>query len=550
MRTMATTSTAVREGAEDLAKHECIPFGAVPHSTKLFLDFLSHTSTVRPFYPTQPSFEGVAKFAKGIDFPADRRASIAAVLERQNRAFGSSAAAMKNIERFRGGAVAVLSGQQVGLFGGPLYSVLKAVSAVAMAKDLSENGVAAVPIFWLATEDHDLAEVNHTFYVESGHLKKVTSTSKGKSSAPVGDIAFGAEIEKAAQDFASHLRDEGLAEAVRSSYRSGETFGSAFGKLFARLFADYGLILVDPLDTELHRIGASILKKAAEHASELNSALLARGKQLRDAEYHEQVKVTAQSTLLFSLEHGQRTAIHLAGEDFMIGAKRVTRAELLQEIDRHPELFSANVLLRPVLQDYLFPTATYFGGAAEVAYFAQLGVVYEKLLGKVTPVMPRFSATILSRQHERMLQQYKLGMPDLFHGTAELQEKLAATALPSALQHEFAAAKDAVRAHVEKIQSHLKLLDSTLVDAAERSGRKMQYQLSKIARKAARAEVRRNPKLQADADTILSELFPEKDLQERTLPGVWFLAQHKGLLDSLLALAEEYCPGHHIVVSD
>jgi bacillithiol synthase len=425
--------------------------------------------------------------------------------------------------------------------------VLKAVSAIQMAKDLTDRGADAVPIFWLATEDHDLAEVNHTFVCANGSLKKLTSSSKGKNDAPVGDVRFGDEITALADEFASTLADAGLAKIVRETYRAGETFGSAFGKLFARLFEQYGLILLDPLDQDLHKLAAPLLRSAAEQAHEIDVALLARGKQLRADGYHEQVKVTESSTLLFSLRNGQRTVIQVAGDDFMLGAQKVPRVELLKEVSEDPELFSANVLLRPVMQDYLLPTAVYFGGAAEVAYFAQVAVVYEKLLGRVTPVMPRFSATVLSTEHQRLLQKYRLGMPDLFHGTEQLEEKLAATALAAPLQHELAAASDAVREHIAKLQGHLKSLDPTLVDAAARSGRKMQYQLSKIGRKAARAEARQNAELVADAVEILCELFPGKDLQERTLPGVYFVAKHPGLIKDLLALAGEYCPGHHLV---
>jgi bacillithiol synthase len=544
---MTVAAKRTGEGDSKLAKHECIPFAAVPHSAPLFLDFISHSSKVNPFYPHKPIIEEVERFARGLEYPVERRAAMASILERQNRAFGSSKQAMQLIERLRSGAVAVISGQQVGLFGGPLYSVLKAVSAIQMAKDLTERGVEAVPVFWLATEDHDLAEVNHAFYCSGGTLKKVTSTSTGKSEAPVGEIRFGQEIEAVADEFAATLSDKTIAAAVRESYTTGETFGSAFGNLFARLFADHGLILLDPLDAELHKLAAPVLRSAAEQAHELDLALLERGKELRAAGYHEQVKVTAASTLLFSLKGGHRKVIQVAGDDFMIGAHKVPRAELLEEVSSHPELFSANVLLRPVMQDYLLPTAVYFGGAAEVAYFAQNAVVSQRVLGRVTPAMARFSATVLSSEDQRLLQKYRLGMPDLFHGTEELQEKLAKTALAPALQHELSAAEDSVRTHIDKLRGQLKTLDPTLVDAAERSGRKMQYQLSKIRRKAARAEARKNAELRADAESILCELFPGKDLQERTLPGVYFLSKYPRLIDDLLYLAGEYCPGHHLV---
>jgi bacillithiol synthase len=534
-------------GDSELAKHECIPFAAVPHSTPLFLDFISNTAKISKYYPHKPTVEDVAAFSAGIEHPQDRRDAVAAILNRQNREFGSSESTLASIERLQRGAVAVISGQQVGLFGGPLYSVLKAVSAIQFARELTEKGVNAVPVFWLATEDHDLAEVNHTFACIDGELKKLSSASKGKNDAPVGDVHFADEIAAVVGEFTRTIADQKIAGIIRESYRAGESFGSAFAKTFAKLFTEYGLILLDPLDPELHKLAAPILRSAAEHSHELDVALLARGKELRADGYHEQVKVTEASTLLFSIRNGQRTVIHVAGNDFLIGAHKVPRSELLDDVSKHPELYSANVLLRPVMQDFLLPTAAYFGGAAEVAYFAQVAVVYEKLLGRVTPVMPRFSATILSAEHQRLLQKYRLGMPDLFHGTENLQEKLAAAVLPVPLQHELAAATDAVREHITKLQGHLQSLDPTLVDAAARSGRKMLYQVSKTGRKAARAEARRNAQLVADSNSILCELFPEKDLQERTLPGVFFLAQHPGLIEDLLELAAEHCPGHHLV---
>ncbi|HEX8927039.1 MAG TPA: bacillithiol biosynthesis cysteine-adding enzyme BshC, partial [Terriglobales bacterium] len=333
-----------------------------------------------------------------------------------------------------------------------------------------------------------------------------------------------------------------------ASYAEGETYGSAFGKLFARLFAEYGLVLVNPLDSELHAIAGPLMVKALKQADELDSALLTRGKQLRDAGYHEQVKVTPSSTLLFSIQGGKRTVIHLAGENFMIGAKIVAREELLARVAEHPEEFSANVLLRPVMQDWLFPTAAYLGGPAEVAYFAQANVLYEKLLGQTTPVLPRLSATIISGRMERLLRRYHLSIPDLFHGSEHLRETLAARVLPAGLQQLFLSSFDNLESMLHELTTDLDKLDHTLVDAAERAGRKMHYQLTRLSAKAARAELRRNQQLVIDSDLIETELYPNRDMQERSIPGVYFLAQHgAGLIETLIGLASAHCPGHQLV---
>ena len=308
---------------------------------------------------------------------------MADVLERQNREWEASAETFASIDRLRAGAVAVVSGQQVGLFGGPLYSILKAASALQLAAELSAKGIAAVPIFWLATEDHDLAEVNQIALPGAdGRFETATVPLKAKANIPVGEVRFGPEIE-ALVERACELLDGEIAGMLRASYRTGETFGSAFARLFSRIFAGTGLVLMQPLDREVHVIARPVLLEAAQRAEEIDRELLRRGKALRDAGYHEQVKVTGSSTLLFILEDGERTVMQIAGTDFLVGsARKLPRTEVLQRIEEFPEQFSPNVLLRPVVQDYLLPTVVYFGGPAEIAYFAQAAVVYEQLLGR------------------------------------------------------------------------------------------------------------------------------------------------------------------------
>jgi len=528
----------------------CIPFSAIPHSSCLFQSFLFRHPEVSSLYPHQPDVATVAAYARtlGAKYPAGRRAQIAGILERQNRAWGASQATRANIARLRAGAVAVISGQQVGLFGGPLFSLLKAASALQLAAELTAQGVDAVPVFWLATEDHDLDEVNHAWLPAGEELRRFTSQSRGESAAPVGAVRFTAEINRLASEFAGLLGPGPVAEAIIACYAEGETFGSAFARLYTRLLSSTGLVLVDPLDPEIHAVTAPLMVAAAEAAEALDHALLERGKQLRDAGYHEQVKVTPASTLLFSMEDERRTVVHLAGEDFLIGTRRVPRSELLSRIQSHPEQFSANVLLRPVLQDHLFPTAAYFGGPAEVAYFAQANVVYERLLGRATPVLPRLSATIINGKQERLLRRYSLSLADLFHGSEELQERLAARVLPGGLREQFAAAGETLSKIEQGLMRPLDALDHTLTDASARAARKMQYQLNRLAAKAARAELRRNQQLITDSRQILTGLFPEKGLQERTIPGVFFLASHgTELMQTLIAVAATHCAGHHLI---
>ena len=532
----------------DRVKSECMPFTAIPHNSRLFLDFLFAFEKVEAFYAHRPQSRAVLEYAQKLDFPIERRAQVAAVLERQNREWGASAQTLESIERFRRGAVACISGQQVGVLGGPLYSVLKAVSALQMAEELTAQGTEAIPLFWLATEDHDLAEIASVTLPGGCELEKLTATEQTGSEAPVGRLPLEPRITAVVERASQLLGPGWVSEALDESYRAGESYGSAFARLFTRLLAGTGLVLVDPLDDELHRIARPLLVAAAERAEELDEALLERGRALLRAGYHEQVRVTPESTLLFSMEGNRRTVLHRAGDGFMVSAQRVERQAMLGRIAAHPEQFSANVLLRPVVQDYLFPTAVYFAGPSEIAYFAQAGVVYEKLLGRRTPVLPRLSATLISPAMSELMERYGLSFCDLFHGGEQVSELLASRVLAPGLRSALQETKGSLERHLEGLRAELQKLDPTLVDAASRSQRKMLYQLSKIGSKAARAELRRNHGLTEDACRVLTELFPHKELQERVLPGIYFLAQYgPELIGDLKKAAAKQCPGHQIV---
>src|SRR5580658_8499752 len=182
-------------------KSQCLPFQQIPHTTRLFLDYLSYTPSVRGMYPRSPIFsEWVKDEAQRVVYDDARRGKVSEILERQNRAWGASAKTLANIERLRHGALAAVTGQQVGLFGGPLFSIFKALTAVKLAEEATAAGVDCVPVFWLATEDHDLAEVSHVsllsehglpapFTVESHALESYVAD------APVGTVKFGPEIK-------------------------------------------------------------------------------------------------------------------------------------------------------------------------------------------------------------------------------------------------------------------------------------------------------------------------------------------------------------------
>jgi bacillithiol biosynthesis cysteine-adding enzyme BshC len=536
-------------------KSECLPFSQIPHTTRLFADFLSDYSKVQQFYPRSAYFNQWFKDeASNLSYAAERREAVSAILDRQNRSWNVSAKTLENIARLRTGASAVVTGQQVGLFGGPAFTIFKALTAIRFAEHATRSGVDCVPVFWLATEDHDLAEVNQVSIPGSdGSLQKLTTPAQGLPNAPVGTVRFGSEIEAVVEAATGLLGPGEISDFLREAYRPGETFGNAFASLLARLFADWGVILLDATDPEFHRIAEPIYRTAIERAADLDGALLNRGKALEVAGYHQQVKVTPSSTLVFTVRNGVRVPVHrrVNGEgnaEFLIEEERISKADLLSCITSSPWDFSGNALLRPVIQDYLLPTLAYTGGSAEVAYFAQVAVVYEMLLGRVTPIVPRFSATIVEPKPKTFLERYGLRLADLFQGPEALRELMASRTLPKELQSAFDQAEASLEKSLAAIREGLARLDSTLVDSATNAASKMQHQLSQLRLKAARAELRNTEVLTRKADVLSNLLYPGKALQEREIAGVYFVARYgREFLRDVYETIHPDCVDHQII---
>lgn len=532
-------------------KSHCFPFRQVPHTSKLFLDYLDFSPSVQPFYPRSPRFLEWAKEESGrIRYPADRRERVATILERQNRAWGASGTTLKNIERLRSSACAIVTGQQVGLFGGPVFSIYKALSAVKLAEEARKLEIDAVPIFWLATEDHDFEEVNQIEMPGSdGKLETLVSGAQSRPDAPVGTISFGPEIAQAVGRATELLGDSEIAKLLGECYRAEQNFGSAFAKLFTHLFSDFGVILLDGSDPELDGIAAPLYSAAIERAPEVTQSILDRDAKLHAAGYHQQVKVTSSSTLLFAMRDGARVPIHQTKTgEFLVGEEKVSRQQLLDLALQSPQSFSPNVLLRPVVQDHLLPTLTYIGGAAEVAYFAQAATVYESLAERATPVVPRFSATVIDPKLKALLEKYNLAIPDVFEGPDILRETIAARRLPPNLQSSFEKATAALENSMKAVRESLAELDKTLIESAENAESKMLYQINNLRARAARSELRHSEVIQRHAELISNSLYPGKELQERSFAGIYSLAKHgRQFMDGLLDAMHPDCLDHQII---
>ncbi len=508
--------------------------------------------------------QAVKKEARVLDYPGERRAEVTKILREQNTSFGAGEATRENLDRLAKGAVAVVSGQQVGLFGGPAYAIYKAVSAIQIAQELTRAGVDGVPVFWMATEDHDLDEVRYSTWFHNGKLARFELPGNGDAGQPVGRIPLGPQVAEMVHEASRILTAAGgefVAGIFRESYGAAETYGSSFGKLFARLFAEQGLILLDPLDARLHRVAREVLRKAVEERDELNEALLARGKELDKAGFAAQVKVTARSTSLFRMglgapgdelggtAVGTRQPIAFSGGKFVSGEKSWTKEELIREVRAEPEKFSPNALLRPVLQDFLLPTAAYIAGPAEIAYFAQAEVLYEKVLGRMPVILPRAAYTILDARAEKLLRHYGLKVEEVWRGSQELRRAMETSSVPATLGKTFDKTVKESAGMLAQLKKQIVRLDPTLGGAVETAQRKIAFQLEKLKRKTGKAQALKAGLIAAHEEFLESLLYPHKVLQSRELCFLPFLASWgMGGLKELQALAASSKQSEHKIL--
>ena len=530
---------------------DCYPIAALPHISPLFRDYASgREETLRSFYSSYASRNQWMQRPGQID--PQLRQSVVSQLRAQNRDYGAGPATEANLDRLAEGAAAVVTGQQVALFGGPLLTLLKAATAIRLAADASRLGQPHVPVFWLASEDHDFDEINQAIFPTAHGLDTLRLPHNPGPGKPVGNLPLGGAILPVVEELQRCLGENSISQLLTSLYVPTATFASAFAAFLSRIFSEHGLIVIDASTRTFHALAHSTLRAAIEQADELHDALLERSRTLENAGYHAQVLVAGSSSLLFLIDAstGARNALKRVSKDVWSAANRqYSASELIAILEETPERISPNALLRPVMQDTLLPTSAYVGGPAEVAYFAQSDVVYQRILGHATPIVPRFSATLVEPHLARLLHQHQLALTDVFTTENALAQRLGARAMPVEGKRKLAAAGNALDRELKALTSWMAAQDSGLGHAAEVATSKMLYQMSRLRRLSATFELQREQSLRRHAEALCRTLFPKNNLQERVLAGACFLSPLEApLLDTLVERAQPGDCGHYALL--
>jgi len=380
----------------------------------------------------------------------------------------------------------------------------------------------------MATEDHDLDEVRHTTLFHNGKLVKLELPAGVGNAAPVGRVPLGSEVEVLRRAAVEVLGSDGsteMAAVLNECYESRETYGSAFGKLFARLLKHAGLILLDPLDLRLHRLAEPILSRAVDERDAIDEALLHRDKQLEQAGYAPQVKVTSRSTILFHISQDGRQVITDGDGKFAAGNRTWSQQELLRAVRNEPENFSPNALFRPVVQDFLLPTVAYIGGPAEISYFAQSEVLYRHLLGRMPVMLPRPGFTLVDAKAQRLLKQYGIEVEQVWEGPQELGKRMSAASIPENLATLLQENGGEIQKRLRQWSDAVSVLDPTLETAVETAQNKIEYQTEKLQQMIGRALDRKSGTVASHQEFLSNLIYPNKALQSRELSFLPFAAR-------------------------
>lgn len=527
-------------------------FDHLPFS-KLFKDFIAGNDSIHQFFESsKPGFQALLENVDQLEFHQDRT-RVVQLLSEFNAVFDAPQITQKQIELFSDPeSLAVVTGQQVTLLGGPLFTIYKTITAINTARKLHEKtGRPVIPVFWLADEDHDLEEVSELGLIGQWGTSKILYRQKNyvDGATAAADVMLDEEYERFVTDVFDELDETNFSEKLRleiaKCYTKNKTFSEAFGRWLLHLFSKNGLVLAGSNTPGIKQFSISIFKTAVEKQHQLENSLDNATYNLIEAGYHGQVQVQP-SNLFYFDTHDHRQKIQLTGNDWTAAGKVWSKSELLADIDERPERFSPNVFLRPLVQDHLLPVAAYVGGPGEIAYYAQMREFYTIFEKRMPSIIPRVSMTLVERAIDRISGELPFQWTEYSQRTEDLETAYVKKTDDSDLERLFRV----WRGHVEELSrfksKEIRAIDPTLEASAGKATAIYLHELDKLKGKVYRSVKEQNQIQIERIRRIQNNLFPNGSLQEREIAFIYYMNKY-GLRvwEKLRELLEDETPYTH-----
>jgi len=529
-----------------------VEFSKLPNFNNLFLDYISFGEEERKslnhffnaFYKTNDDFFNVID-EKVHNYNTNRyfdKNILMDILKMQNVEFGGTEATATNIELLkRDDTFAVVTGQQVGLYTGNIYTIYKTISTIKLAKNLKERfpQFNFVPLFWLESEDHDIDEANHIYIlnkenelVRVGFETEQTGSedeSPRRSTKPVGSTKFGEMIFSINEQLRSGLLDTDFKDKimgiVSDCYKEGNDYKTAFAQMMNKLFGDFGVVFIDPSDAEIKRLLIPIFEKELRTSPKMCESIITTSAEL---EKHYDLQVKPKVINMFFLHNENRLPIEpREGGKFALknSKRRFENEEMFTALEETPELFSPNVVLRPICQDYLLPTAAYVGGPAEISYFAQLKPAYSHYELTMPVVFPRTSVTIIESKISKFMNNYNVNFEDIFHRNV-LVSKVVEMLSEVKVDDEISKYTDEVNKIFYDIKNMTAKVDQSLLNTVENMKEKLKQNIEILRNKLINAQAKKSEVTTSQIDKVANNIFPNDNLQERMLNIVYFINKY------------------------
>lgn len=514
-------------------------------TTDLFRDFIYNFEKVDSFYAG--NFRKIESFEKcWVDLSRRKyfRNEIASILEKQNSEWGASPQTLKNISYLKDNQTGVVfTGQQVGILGGPLFTIYKAISDIKLAAWLSEKlKTKVIPLFWLATDDHDFLEVNHIYLLDpQSQVTRIEyKPNTDWNGKPMSKVVLDESINIFSKTVSENLSETKYKKEVLGKlnefYKEGEHLSTAFARWLIFLLGKYGLVLVNPSDNELKQLAAPIFEKEIEQNGKLENIFREANTKLEQKNYHQQIK-KKEGYLNIFVDNGQRSTVRREGDVFIVEAtqEKYTYEDIRKLLNQKPNLFSPNVVLRPVVQSYLFPTLAYIGGPSEVAYFAQLKELHRALEVNMPVVYPRAAVTLLEGKTLEIIEKYNLNIKDILTQDIEsVVNQVMEKSLSPDWEEHFTKTQAEIKQKFEKLEQEIIQLEPTLKETFATTKGKIDFELNKLKEKYFQAYKRKNKTVREQLYKVKNHLYPENDLQERKFNIIYYLNKYGwGLIDFL-----------------
>ena len=506
-----------------------VGFSNLPFS-ELFKTYISNYAHLASFYNGNP-FDEEEFTGQAVNyFYRGNRKELAEILRKFNSRFKPDSSALANIDRIEKEAITLVTGQQLGVYGGPLFTVFKIVTTILLAEKLEKaSGRAVVPVFWLADEDHDYDEVADI--VVPNRDDTIHKTLQGNFAQPkaVADLilpevydAFRNEVKELLPETAF---SDDLWNILDDCYQSGSTFKSAFGSLISRIFSKHGLVLAGSNDKEVKSYLKTDLIKAIDNVDRIGGVLETQSAEIA-TQFHQQASTDESLLFLLDDKQGRVRIHHNDGHWSAPDGKGWSTEELKKLVYEHPEQFSPNVFLRPILQDILLPNIGYIAGPGELAYFGQMKSLYETFEVNMPFIIPRMSATIIESPVERVMRdlpfqfyEYNQRIEDLEKQFVELANSRDVNAIFNEWKRESG---QLAESKIELISD----IDASLEGTVKKIMASHVNELDKLRGKVFRSIKERNDIQIKRIHKIHTNLFPERSLQERVVSFIYYMNKY------------------------